>query len=511
MRHRRQRKSYSMALTAVSASLVAAYLAAPSYWQWHRAEERQQRLEIVQVDTPSGAVDRRLVHELRDATVSSQSAPIIITYHDIGYNESPYTVTPERFATQMQLIHDAGWTTLTIDQLDGWLDGDPLPPHSVLVTFDDGAKGVWRYADPVLERLGMHAAVFLITGFVGTHQPYYMTWDEIGQLHSSGRWDLQAHTHLGHVEVPVDAAGNQAPFLTSLQWLADQGRKETQQEYHRRVLQDLSECKRQFRAHGLPEPSYFAYPFSAHEGESEETEPLQEIVTSLYRMALLDDALEIRTSSSSDVQAGMIQRMDIVAATSTDLLVDKLEQASPIDPKASRPFADPTGWVDGTNNPAPVDLDADTLQINPDPGEEVIRTYAPIRSTMWTDYTIEFDVSGFAPDDWTTAGVTVLKPSRAPFDGNVSQQVDVRIRGNSFGIGRSSKEFTDHPLLQGNSHHVVIDVTTQQVTVSVDGDISQVIELDSSRSRGVGGGVSFWAYRQSEASPPIVFSNLTIR
>ena len=117
-------------------------------------------------------------------------------------------MTPENFAAQMQLIHDAGWTTLTTDQLDGWLDGEPLPPHSVMITFDDGATGVWQYADPVLKRLDMHATAFIITGFVGTHAPYYMTWDQITELHNNGRWDIEAHTHLGHVQVPSDNEGN---------------------------------------------------------------------------------------------------------------------------------------------------------------------------------------------------------------------------------------------------------------------------------------------------------------
>ena len=84
-----------------------------------------------------------------------------------------------------------------------------------MITFDDGATGVWQYADPVLKRLDMHAIAFIITGFVGTHAPYYMTWDQITELHNSGRWDMEAHTHLGHVQVPSDNNGNEGPFLTT--------------------------------------------------------------------------------------------------------------------------------------------------------------------------------------------------------------------------------------------------------------------------------------------------------
>ena len=74
-----------------------------------------------------GPVDETLVTQLRNVGVSAQTGPVIITYHDIGHNKSPYTVTPEDFATQMRLIHDAGWTTLTADQVERWLDGQPVP------------------------------------------------------------------------------------------------------------------------------------------------------------------------------------------------------------------------------------------------------------------------------------------------------------------------------------------------------------------------------------------------
>ena len=46
-----------------------------------------------------------------------------------------------------------------------------MPPHAVMITFDDGAQGVWEYAEPVLKRYNMSATAFIITGFVGTHAP----------------------------------------------------------------------------------------------------------------------------------------------------------------------------------------------------------------------------------------------------------------------------------------------------------------------------------------------------
>jgi hypothetical protein len=134
-----------------------------------------------------------------------------------------------------------------------------------------------------------------------------------------------------------------APFLTNSEWLSDKGRLETREEYHNRVFTDLVECKHQFALHGLPTPKFFAYPFSAHEGDPEGTKLLRTMVASQYRAAMLDDADQIVTSSSSDIVAGLIQRMDVTAGTGTDLLVDKIVEASPIDRSKARPFEDALG------------------------------------------------------------------------------------------------------------------------------------------------------------------------
>jgi poly-beta-1,6-N-acetyl-D-glucosamine N-deacetylase len=320
---------YSMVLTVLSAMVVAAYLILPGMWQWSHAEARIEAKKPHQIDTAEQPVDAALVERLRAASDGTEFGPVIITYHDIGYHQDKYTVTPEHFATQMRLIHEAGWTTLTSDQLDGWLRGELIPQKSLMITFDDGAMGVWRYADPVLARYNMHAVAFIITGSVGTHAPYYMTWDEIEFLQNSGRWDLESHTHNGHVKIPSDPHGGQEPFMTTTQWLADQHRYETTQEYHARVFNDLAEGKRQFDLHGLSGPKFFAYPFSAHEDDPNDTDrEVQRIVLSIYHAAMLDDSDSTRVTGPDDLAHGFIRRMDINSDVTPDRFVRKIEEAA---------------------------------------------------------------------------------------------------------------------------------------------------------------------------------------
>jgi peptidoglycan/xylan/chitin deacetylase (PgdA/CDA1 family) len=47
-------------------------------------------------------------------------------------------------------------------------DGRPMPPHSVLVTFDDGDRSVYTEALPRLAARSIPAVCFVIPGLVGT-------------------------------------------------------------------------------------------------------------------------------------------------------------------------------------------------------------------------------------------------------------------------------------------------------------------------------------------------------
>ena len=103
--------------------VVAAYLILPGMWQWNRAAMRAETngtsRKAIQVDTVSGPGRRALVQpssrHLRPARSPRRSSSPTTTS---ATTQSRYTVTPENFAAQMRMIHDAGWTTLTADQLD---------------------------------------------------------------------------------------------------------------------------------------------------------------------------------------------------------------------------------------------------------------------------------------------------------------------------------------------------------------------------------------------------------
>ncbi|CAM3757108.1 polysaccharide deacetylase family protein [Smaragdicoccus niigatensis] len=505
---RQSRRVASPLITAVIVLLVLAYLLGPAVWQWSTGQTKMAAMSNEQVTTiDANDIDSALVDKLVAAPTSTQSGPLILTYHDIGYEKGQYQTTPEAFATQMKLLADAGWTTISAGQLLDWLDGKPLPAHSVMITFDDGTRGVWKYADPILASHNMRAISFVITGFVGTHEPYYMTWEQIEELHSSGRWDIESHTHLGHLEVPVDSKGTTAPFLTSLMWLDSKNRKETVEEWRDRVTTDLKESKDEIARHGLGEPTLFAYPFSANRTDPDGTSLLPGVLAPMFRASLLDAGGVARTTTLANLASGDVARMDITSDVTPAVLTDRLLEASGIDPRGLHPLVGPNRvkWATAQDTDTAIAVPGADGTIEFKSRANYQRyVFAPVATAMWCTYTVTADIGGFQPDSTSSAGLIALLE-------DAKNQIDVSVSGDEFQVhrGLDNDLVAAGALAFGSSHRVQISVSTTAVSVTVDGVrvYSATIDAPTGGHR-VAGSVA--VYQAASSARPTTIRNMTI-
>lgn len=103
------------------------------------------------------------------------------------------SVSPENFAAQMDYLAKAGFTTMTMQELDEVRQGKiGLPKHPIVLTFDDGYRDFYTTVYPILKKHHFKATSFIITGFVGN--PQYVTWDMIAEMQRSGLVEFGCHT-----------------------------------------------------------------------------------------------------------------------------------------------------------------------------------------------------------------------------------------------------------------------------------------------------------------------------
>ena len=96
----------------------------------------------------------------------------VLMYHQVGepHNdwEARYFVTSNNFAAHARALVRNGYSAVSIDALVDWLEGGPpLKQGALLLTFDDGFRGVREHALPVLKEFGWPFTVFLVSDLIG--------------------------------------------------------------------------------------------------------------------------------------------------------------------------------------------------------------------------------------------------------------------------------------------------------------------------------------------------------
>jgi peptidoglycan/xylan/chitin deacetylase (PgdA/CDA1 family) len=110
------------------------------------------------------------------------------------------TISPALFRQHIEYLASAGYSTVSLYEMDAALmNGTPLPPNPVILTFDDGYAEHYSYVFPLLSEFGMTGTFFIITQLVDNSAENYLRWEEI-QAMSVASMDIEAHTK-NHVDL----------------------------------------------------------------------------------------------------------------------------------------------------------------------------------------------------------------------------------------------------------------------------------------------------------------------
>lgn len=131
----------------------------------------------------------------------------ILLYHQISdlspdHDPQRLATPPALFEAQLKLLKDEGYQTVRLEDLIAcWIAEKPLPPKTVVITFDDGYRDNYDVALPLLTRYGFTATNFLVADRIGgvanwegqrTPVPM-MSWQQVREWHESGM-SLGSHT-----------------------------------------------------------------------------------------------------------------------------------------------------------------------------------------------------------------------------------------------------------------------------------------------------------------------------
>ncbi len=143
--------------------------------------------------------------------VDQNAEVIVFGYHRfVNKVRRPDTeITPAAFEAQMKELQDKQISVIKMQDFLAWKRGEKnIPPHSAIITFDDGWKSQYEVAWPILKKYGYPLTLFIYTE--GIKPGKYsggesMGWEQLAEMRDAGI-DIQAHslTHQDLRKPPYD-------------------------------------------------------------------------------------------------------------------------------------------------------------------------------------------------------------------------------------------------------------------------------------------------------------------
>ena len=216
-----------------------------------------------------------------------QGVPILC-YHRFGNNRlSPMCISTKAFTDQMRYLKENGYRSISPEDLIDFLQyRKQLPRRSVMITFDDGYRSIFKIAYPILKHYGFTATFFIYTNYVGISSKA-VTWDQLRKLKKEG-FSIGAHS-VAHSDLTVQADG------------------ESRGDYEKRLHLEIVESKNILDRKLSQNTLCFAYPFGRYN-----TKVMERVRRAGYKFAVtVERGNNPFFSNPLDLRRDMILKQDI--------------------------------------------------------------------------------------------------------------------------------------------------------------------------------------------------------
>ena len=170
-------------------------------------------------------------------------------------------MTPKAFREQMSYLKEAGYETITTEDLFFSDKGLCIPPKPLLITIDDGYLSNYTYAYPILKELNMKATIFAIVSYRDNTDnllyPHF-NWEQAKEMQDSGVIDIQSHSYASHFQF-MDRGGCFVPGTKQLN-------NENYSQYMEHLYNDFLKAKDTLEEKLGNKVISFSFPYGYHDG-----------------------------------------------------------------------------------------------------------------------------------------------------------------------------------------------------------------------------------------------------
>lgn len=118
----------------------------------------------------------------------------ILAYHKVESKKELgiTSISPKRFENQIRFLKQNGYKSLS-PQFP--FKNDESNP--ILITFDDGYEGIYKFVYPIIKKYDFSIIVFLTTGYIGGYNKWdpspgprfrHLSWNQIKEMSDNGIW-----------------------------------------------------------------------------------------------------------------------------------------------------------------------------------------------------------------------------------------------------------------------------------------------------------------------------------
>lgn len=124
----------------------------------------------------------------------------ILMYHNVGkwnLNDSKlmkrFRIEPSKLELHLKYISENYQTVSIEDVYNDLVNGIPVPKNSIVLTFDDGWKGLYTEAFPILQKYHLRFTAYLVSSYLDNNS-LYLTKKEVREMLKSGLMEIGNHT-----------------------------------------------------------------------------------------------------------------------------------------------------------------------------------------------------------------------------------------------------------------------------------------------------------------------------